>query len=192
MAVITDSGSRGVVTDLAIHAAGSESIATVTTDAVNVTYAGIEGDSHTGLTRQSCVRVKRQYKMGTQIRNTRQISIVSEEELRAIAALLDIPLIKPEWLGSNICLSGIADFTRIPPATRLLFSDGAALVVDVENEPCKYPADIIDQHHPGAGKLFVKHAMGRRGVTAWVEREGEIKSGSTVEVHVPTLHRWAP
>gem|GEM_PF-6244882 len=60
------------------------------------------------------------------------------------------------------------------------------LVVDVENEPCKYPADIIDKHHPGCGKLFVKNAMGLRGITAWVEREGSIGLQDKVEIHVPT------
>lgn len=192
MAVINDSGHRGVVTSLCIHTNHDNNITTVSINPVEVSFAGFDGDSHTGLTRQSCVRVRNQYKAGTVIRNTRQISIVSLEELQTIANGMDIPAIEPEWLGANLCLSGIPDFTNIPPASRLLFSSGAVLVVDVENEPCKYPADIIDKHHPGCGKLFVKNAMGLRGITAWVEREGSIGLQDKVEIHVPTQRMWQP
>lgn len=190
MAVITDSGCRGAVSSLCIHTNENNNISTVARDLVDVSFGGFDGDSHTGLSRKSCVRVKRQYKVGTTIRNTRQISIVSVEELQTIADNMNIEAIQPEWLGANLCLSGVPEFTKIPPATRLLFSSGACLVVDVENEPCNYPAEIIEQHHPGSGKLFVKNAMGIRGVTAWVEREGKIERGDTVEVHVPPQRLW--
>ena len=190
MAAITDSGCRGVVSSLCIHTNENNNITTVARDSVNVSFSGIEGDSHTGLTRESCVRVKRQYKVGTTIRNTRQVSLVSVEELQLIAQKMELPAIEPEWLGANLCLSGVREFTKIPPATRLLFSSGACLVVDVENEPCKYPADIIEQHYPGYGVLFVKSAVGIRGVTAWVELEGTIEHGDTVEVHVPPQNHW--
>lgn len=192
MAIINDSGCRGAVVSLCIHNNENNDITTVPRDSVNVAFAGFEGDSHTGVTRKSCVRVKKQYPINTVIRNTRQISIVSQEELQAIAAAMNIDMIKPEWLGANLCLSGIPDFTRIPPSSRLLFKSGAALVVDVENEPCKYPADIIEKHYPGSGKLFVKIALNRRGVTAWVEREGAIGLNDVVEVHVPVQHQWEP
>ena len=68
MAAITDSGCRGVVSSLCIHTNENNNITTVARDSVNVSFSGIEGDSHTGLTRESCVRVKRQYKVGTTIR----------------------------------------------------------------------------------------------------------------------------
>ncbi len=190
MAIINDSGCRGEVKSLCIHTNENNDITTVSRDSVNVSFAGFEGDSHTGLTRESCVRVKKQYKEGTAIRNTRQVSLVSLQELQSIAKAMNITTINPEWLGANLCLSGIPDFTNIPPASRLLFSSGAVLVVDVENEPCKYPADIIDNHYPGSGKLFVKNAMHLRGVTAWVEREGVISINDAVEVHIPTHRRW--
>lgn len=190
MTVIKDSGCRGDVRALCVHTNENNDITTVAVDSVDVSFKGFEGDSHSGLTRQSCVRVVRQYKTGTTIRNTRQISIVSAEELAHIAATMNIPSIQPEWLGANMCISGIPDFTKIPPATRLIFSSGAALVIDVENKPCKYPAAIIEKHHQGSGKLFVPSAMESRGVTAWVEREGRIGSSDTVEVHVPVQRAW--
>ena len=122
MTVIEDSKYRGVVKSLCIHTDKQKDISTTPSDAVNVSFAGFEGDSHTGLTRQACVRVKKQYQSGTVIRNTRQISIVSAEELQKIAEAMNIALIQPEWLGANLCVDGIPDFTHVPPASRLLFS----------------------------------------------------------------------
>ena len=190
MAILSDSGHRGTVMSLCVHPDGNEEITTLSLDSVRVSFKGFDGDSHTGLTRASCVRVKDQYTVGTTIRNTRQISIVSSEELALIADRLSIPAVQPEWLGANLCLSGIERFTQIPPATRLLFCGGVSLVVDVENEPCRGPAEIIDKHHPGVGKYFVKHAFGCRGITAWVEREGVIEKGDRVEVHTPPKRNW--
>jgi MOSC domain-containing protein YiiM len=85
-------------------------------------------------------------------------------------------------------VSGIPDFSKIPPSTRMIFASGASLVVDLENSPCKYPGEIIERHHPGKGDLFPKAAYGRRGVTAWVEREGHITTGEAIKVHIPPQH----
>ena len=128
--------------------------------------------------------------MGTTIRNTRQISIVSDEELAKIAERLGISHIKPEWLGANISLSGVPDFSCVPPSARLLFAGGVSLVIDAENEPCQYPADIIDKYFPGSGKRFVKNAMGIRGATAWVERDGTLKKDESVAIHLPRIRQW--
>jgi MOSC domain-containing protein YiiM len=152
---------------------------------IRVSYEGLEGESHSGLVRSSCVRVRHQYTQGTEIRNTRQISIISTEELAVIADTMGIDELKPEWLGANLLVSGIPDFSQIPPSTRMIFDGGASLVVDLENSPCKYPGEIIERHHPGFGKLFSKTAVGRRGVTAWVEREGHINSGDSIRLYIP-------
>ncbi|MCP4391092.1 MAG: MOSC domain-containing protein [Gammaproteobacteria bacterium] len=152
---------------------------------VEVSYRGLQGESHSGLVRSSCVRVRHQYPQGTEIRNTRQISIVSSEELAIIADGMGIAELKPEWLGANLLVSGIPDFSRIPPSTRMIFAGGASLVVDLENSPCKYPGEVIERHHPGFGNLFVNAAVGRRGVTAWVEREGQINTGDSIQLYIP-------
>ena len=186
MAVITDSGIRGDIDALLVHTKEAQGITSTAIDRIDVTFEGFAGDTHSGLTRNSCVRVKDQYVEGTVIRNTRQISIISVEELAKVAELMAIDQIRPEWLGANLCLSGIPELTRLPPSSRLIFSGGVSLVVDAENEPCKYPADVIDRFNPGKGKYFVKHAMGKRGVTAWVEREGLLSVDHTVAVHIPT------
>lgn len=159
---------------------------------VQVTYEGFAGDAHAGLTRKSCVRVKQQYGVGAEIRNVRQISILSAEELAQVAATMEIPEVKPEWVGANLLLEGIPEFTQIPPSTRLIFESGASLVIDMENGPCKFPGDVIEKHHPGRGGLFARSAIDRRGVTAWVEREGAIREGDAIEVHLPPQRIWGP
>jgi MOSC domain-containing protein YiiM len=168
-----------------INSTPDEDLSSSRIPSVKMSYEGLEGESHSGLVRLSCVRVRHQYKEGTEIRNTRQISIVSVEELAAIADSIGIPELEPEWVGANLLVSGIPDFTKIPPSTRLIFASGASLVIDLENSPCKYPGEIIDRHHPGTGSLFAKAAYGRRGVTAWVEREGHINAGDSIKLHIP-------
>jgi len=175
----------GTVERLCLHNDASTDICSSRVDSVNAVFAGLTGESHSGLTRKSCVRVKEQYTENTIIRNTRQISVISVEELALIAEQMGLDNLQPEWLGANLSISGIPDLTLLPPASRLLFSSGAAIVVDVENAPCKYPAEIIDRHFPGKGRKFVKSALHRRGFTAWVEREGTIRQGDLMNVHIP-------
>ena len=190
MAILKDSGLRGQVTALLVHSDDTTGIATGQQHSIRVTYAGFEGESHSGLTRASCVRVKRQYPIGTDIRNTRQITIVSDEELAEIAQRLDIAELAPGWLGANLGIVGIPLLTTLPPSSRLILSGGVSLVVDMENEPCDGPAKEVEQRYPGKGRLFVKNALGRRGVTAWVEREGVLEQGDIVEVHMPPLRQY--
>ena len=62
---------------------------------VQVTFEGFVGDQHIGLTRRSDVRVPH-YPRGTIIRNTRQVSMLSLEEMADIAAALQLPEVLPE------------------------------------------------------------------------------------------------
>jgi len=176
---------RGRVAAVLVNTDLDKSLVSRRVHSVNVTWSGFEGEAHGGLTRASCSRVKLQYEPGTEIRNTRQVSILSEEELRQIAKTMAVDHLEPEWVGANLLLSGIAHLTLLPPSSRLQFSGGASLVVDMENGPCKYPGEIIEAHYPGRGKLFPKAALHLRGVTAWVEREGTIAEDDEVTVHVP-------
>ncbi len=154
-------------------------------DHIEADYGGFPGDNHYGLTREACVRVRQQYPKGTEIRNTRQVSVLGAQELQDIAHDLGIESLQPEWVGANLVLSGIPKLTELPPSTRLIFPSGAALVVDMENAPCKFPGEVIERHYPGHGKAFARVAVGRRGVTAWVERVGRIERGDAVAVHLP-------
>ncbi|SHL30914.1 MOSC domain-containing protein [Roseovarius litoreus] len=159
-------------------------------DEVLATFAGVEGEEHAGLTRPSCSRVTSQYPRGTEIRNVRQFSILSAEDLDAIATRMGIEAINPAWVGASMVLQGIPDFTHVPPSSRLQSSAGTTLVVDMENRPCHLPAKVIDEDAPGKGKAFKTAAKGRRGVTAWVEREGILRVGDTVTLHVPDQRPW--
>lgn len=155
-------------------------------------WAGAEGDCHGGLTRPSCSRVKLQHPRGTEIRNTRQLSLVSAEELAAIAADLGVPALPPAWTGANVMVAGAPDFTLVPPGSRLVFGDGTTLAVDMRNGPCRFVGDVIEARHPGKGGAFPRVATDRRGVTAWVERPGALRVGDAARLHVPPQHLYAP
>ena len=159
--------------------------------ALQARFDGVAGEVHGGLTRASCSRVLAQYPRGTTIRNTRQFSILSDEELTLIAAHMGLPALSPGLLGASMVLRGVPDFSHVPPGSRLQASSGATLVVDLENRPCKLPASGIDAVHPGFGAKFKPAAKGRRGVTAWVEREGLLAVGDTVRLHIPDQPVWA-
>jgi len=154
-------------------------------------FAGHAGESSAGLTLPSDSRVLAQYKRGTPIRNTRQLAILSAEDLAAIAADMGLSGLDPALVGASMVIEGIPDFTHVPPSSRLQDeASGATLTIDMENRPCQLPAKPIEARHPGFGKRFKRAALNRRGVTAWVEREGTIRLGATLRLHVPDQPVW--
>ena len=153
-------------------------------------FTGIEGEMHGGLTRPSCSRMLAQYPKETEIRNVRQLSILSYEELALIAADMGVETLDPVLLGASMVVEGIPDFTHVPPSSRLQLPDGACLTVDMENRPCTYLARDISKDRPHLGPKFKPAAENRRGVTAWVEREGMVRVGDTVTLHVPDQPVW--
>lgn len=158
---------------------------------IEARFGGVPGDSHFGLTRLADGRVAAQYARGTQIRNTREFSIVGSEDLAIVAAAMGLERLDPAWLGATLMLEGLPDLSLLPPASRLQAeSTGATLVVDVQNHPCALPAREIETRHPGLGALFRKAAARRRGVTAWVEREGSLRLGDRLRLHLPTQPPW--
>jgi hypothetical protein len=154
-------------------------------------FSGPEGEAHGGLNRPACSRVAALYKRNTEIRNTRQFSILSAEDLAAIAAKMGLDSLDPALLGASMVISGIPDFSHLPPSSRLQAPSGATLVVDMENRPCTLPARPIENRHAGFGKTFKAAAAGKRGITAWVEREGLLRVGDPVRLHVPDQPVWA-
>ena len=163
---------------------GGEGIRSVPLQSVDASFAGVAGEVHAGLTRSSCSRVTAQHPRGTEIRNVRQFSILSAEEMAAIASEIGVEILRPEWLGVSIVIEGIPDFSHVPPSSRLQNADGTTLVVDMQNRPCIYPAKEIEKDRPGHGKAFKSAAIGRRGVTAWVEREGPLRVGDELKLHI--------
>ncbi|MEW5741382.1 MAG: MOSC domain-containing protein [Myxococcota bacterium] len=153
-------------------------------EVLQLTFAGVVGDRHFGLTMEAGVRQKHVPK-GATLRNSRQLSLVSLEELADIARALGLPKLDYRWLGANVCVSDVDDFTALPASTRLVFESGAVVVVDSENEPCTKAGRAIVAGSSGAASLaqdFVKAARRRRGVVGWVEREGPVRVGDRVTV----------
>ncbi|WP_050932024.1 MOSC domain-containing protein [Aestuariivita boseongensis] len=191
MPVLIDSGYTATITWLGVSP-GQASLRAAPQDALELGFHGISGARHEGENRPSCVRVKNLYPKGTEIRNVRQLSILSREEMDAIAQQIGLEALDPGLLGANIILSGIPDFTHIPPSSRLQAANGATLTIDMENRPCILPGREIEQDHAGHGTAFKDAAKGRRGVTAWVERPGALKIGDALTLFIPDQRAWAP
>lgn len=152
-----------------------------------LTYEGIEGDFHAGLTRQSGGR-EPWYTRGTPMRNERQLSIVSTEELGEIAGAMGLKAVDAGWIGANLVLEGIPRLSFLPARTLLLFDNGVTLRIDGYNAPCRLAGGSIARH---AGRVaegedptrsqtaldFKQAAHMKRGLVAWVEREGSVHPG---------------
>lgn len=192
MPILTPTAIAGSVVWLGLVRDRGAGLASESVEQVEAAFAGFAGEAHGGLTRPACSRVKLQYPRGTEIRNARQVSIVSAEDLADIAAAMGLEAVAPEWLGASMVVAGVPAFTTIPPSSRLIFAGGVGLAVDMENAPCRFPAEHIEALHPGKGLSFPRHAAGRRGVTAWVERPGRIALGETFTLHVPPQRLYAP
>ncbi len=95
-----------------LYIADTESFVTKQMDKLDFDYGGIPGDLHFGLTKKAGAR-EPMFSKGTEIFNRRQISIVSIEECDQIALKMGVPSILPEWLGANVAVSGIHDFTSL-------------------------------------------------------------------------------
>ncbi len=191
MALLTKLQIEGRVRHLLLRPTRDGGFEKSPADAIVLTLDGPQGDCHSGPTRTSDSRTTALYKKGIDIRNVRQLTLLSDEELRDIAQTLGIAEVKAEWLGANIVTSGVPDLTLLPPSTRLQFPSGATIVVDMENLPCSQIAATVGRHHPDAQRLLVKAAIHKRGVTAWVEREGAVKVDDVITLFLPPQRIYA-
>lgn len=169
--------------------ASGKSFVTTATDALRLGFDGIEGDVHRGATRRSGGR-EPWYPRGTEIRNARQLTLVAPDELAIVAARMGIAEVRPEWIGANLSMTGLAHLSLLPAGSLLFFTGGVTLKVDGQNAPCRQAgrevaraAGIADEK---AGALaFAKQAQRLRGLVAWVEKPGTIAAGEDVLVRVP-------
>jgi hypothetical protein len=156
-------------------------------------FGGFEGEAHSGITRPSCVRVTSQHPKGTTINNVRQLSVMSAEEIVQIASKMGLSDIDPTLLGVSMIIEGIADFTHVPPSSRLQCeANGTTISIDMLNRPCVLPGREIEMEHEGFGAKFKPAAVGMRGVTASVEREGLLRVGDIMRLHIPDQRAWSP
>ncbi len=186
------SAHTGTVTFLGTVALRKTSLRSVATDSMTLSFAGAEGEDHSGLTRKSCTRFRDVHAVGTEVRNTRQLSVLSAAEMTEIATRMQMDSLDPQLIGASIILSGIPDLSHLPPGSRLQGPDGATITVDLENGPCVWPGKEIEADHPGHGTRFQPAAEGRRGFTAWVERPGTLRLGDPLRLFVPTQQTWRP
>jgi MOSC domain-containing protein YiiM len=93
---------------------------------------------------------------------------------------MELPHIDPRAIGANILVAGVPNFTQLPWGSRLFFGEGAVLVNEGVNAPCRYAGAAVAKSFPdrtGLDTLFVQAAKDLRGIVASVERAGEILPG---------------
>lgn len=171
-----------------VYIATGQNFLTGKADGLECDSGGIVGDYHHGHTRKAGGR-EPWYERGTAIRNDRQLSLVSRLELEKIATAMGIERVAPEWIGANIVVDDIADFTLLPAGTVLFFESGLTLKLNGVNAPCKYAGASIAQHINAENEAivalsFVKAAKYLRGQTGWVERAGQVKAGDKISVRI--------
>ncbi len=150
-------------------------------ETLTLDFGGIVGDIHAGFTRPSTSR-EPWYPRGTEIRNDRQLTIVSEEELAQVAAAMGLSTLDPGWIGANVVVSGIAGLTQLPPGMKLFFTGGVTIAVEDENGPCRTAGASIARHFPdreGLDLLFPQKARHKRGLVVSVEKPGTIRAGES-------------
>lgn len=160
--------------------------------ALSFDIEGATGESHSGATRPSCSRVLNIYPKDTPIANSRQVSVLSTEELAVIAERMGLDRLDPTLIGASMVIEGIPDLSHLPPSSRLQMPDGTTLVVDVANRPCMLPARPIEDLHPGFGAKFKAAGKGKRGFVGWVERGGTVQLGDEVRLFIPDQPQWTP
>jgi len=172
---------------LAVLTPTGEGFQTKPVKALDLSFEGIAGDSHAGWTRKSDARTP-WYKRGTDIRNVRQISMVSVEDLAALQEKLDVPTVAAAWIGANVVVQGIKDFSYLPTGTLLFFEGACVLRVEEQNAPCRIAGKAVQERYPDRDDIetgFAKIARGLRGVVASVDRPGAIRAGATLTAQLP-------
>ncbi len=181
----------------AVSAGGAEDLSKAPMDAIEVNFGGIVGDHHAGASREAYAG-EREPK-GTVLRNDRQWSAVSDEELAFMSERLELAEpISASTLGANLCFSGLRDLSLLPRGTRFKFPSGAALTVEEYNPPCRdMSIEVAKKHVTRSGEplepgAWQRAAMGRRGIVGVVDVPGAIRVGDEVEVEVfepPVIER---
>lgn len=172
-----------------LYVASGDDFQTRSVDRLMLDFDGIAGDFHGGATRRSGGR-EPWYPRGTEIRNERQLSMVAPDELAAVATRMELAEVKPEWIGANLLLEGLANLSMLPSGTLLFFEGGVTLKVDAQNGPCRVAGRSIAQNAGMAdieagSLLFPKVAKRLRGLVAWVEKPGVVSPGEAISVRVP-------
>lgn len=182
--------AQGTVESLSINGTQLESI--------DFEITGPNGDKHSSSLRQlsghdgiyitTSDRVR-----GDWIFNFRTWTALSREEIDQVDSALDVK-IPPGCLLENVIVSGIPNFSKLPPTTRLVFKsrqeDGfmrPILAVWEENGPCKTVGRRLENLYAREGlkSAFISLAKNKRGLMGFVLGIGTVKVGDRVLVYPP-------
>ena len=178
-----------------MHAGAEDELEKPEQPSITVDLDGVADDRHRGLSRRAFVGDKQP--KGTLRRNERQWSAVSLEELEEITNAMDLrfPLL-PSTLGANLCLQGVAEFSRLPKGTILKFPSGAELCVEEYNPPCHDMGKrLAATQETNSGEalsttMFSNPARLTRGLVGVVEVPGDIFPGDEVKIVVYEHPSW--
>ena len=182
-------------TVVSVHSGSNDDLSKEQHASIQVELDGVVGDRHRSYTRKAWAGDKQP--QGTVRRNERQWSAVSVEELTDIQHEMDLaePLTATS-LGTNLCIKGVAELSRLPKGTLLKFPSGAELVVEEYNPPCRDMGEkLAARHKTNSGKplppaAFSKAAKLSRGVVGSVEVAGVIKTGDEVVITLYETPAW--
>lgn len=166
----------------------SSPVSTLTLDLAGIVSRGFRSSKYRGFTR-TADRRSPWLPLGAEVRNTRQLSLLSIEDLEHLSQALSVPLIKPEWLNANVLVAGLPNFSLVPRGSRFIFPDGLTLIVEDRAAPCRNSGNAVKAHYPERETLefeFVRAATSLRGVLCSVERSGRAMVGDRCEVLVPS------
>lgn len=185
------------VTGLYVRADGSSytsRVGELTLDLQGIVHESTRNSKYRGFTRTSDRRVP-WLPIDTEIRNQRQISMLSVEDLDALAVSLGISKIDPEWLNANFLISGLEDFSSLPRGTRMRLPNGGCILVEDRTYPCRGSGAAVKEFYPHRSNLeleFVAAAATLRGLLCTIELGGNVVEGDRLEVLVPKQWIWTP
>jgi MOSC domain-containing protein YiiM len=168
-------------------------------DQIEYGLDGAVGDKHRGFTRalgghDGAYARTSKLRKGAPVLNWRTWTALSLEELAETEKALGVE-IPAGCLLENMIISGIPNFSKLAPTTRLVFPERphrdqntqAMLAVWEENTPCAVVGARLARHHnqPGLTQRFVVEARNRRGVVGLVLAAGLVENGDVVSVYSP-------
>ena len=96
----------------------------------------------------------------------------------------------------NLSISGVADFSRLPRGTTLVFEGGVVLMVEEYNPPCARMSKHLSETlttasgDPLAEDAFIGASKFSRGLVGVVEVPGFVSPGERLTVHLERLPKW--
>lgn len=164
---------------------------------------GIRGDKYEGLRvldAREVLPLSLSMSKGQMIRNDRQVTILSLEELGYCCELLGVlnhpktppkKNIPPELLGGNIIISGIEELSKLHYGSRFIFFRGPKtrnVILDAtgENHACAHPSKQLDiYYNEGVTEAPIDFSKfpgiandnHLRGITASIFSTGKISTG---------------